>query len=313
MGRGSRRWGRELPPAHSTGARTGVPARYPSFPTSANAIGDNLVMTPIGDNLVMTSSESPSPWFAAVELGARGRYGSALAALERLQESPRWNSLALSTIGSLRRQIGAPSLAHDLKALEHASDDEAESDALVGIAADSVAEGDAFAALAMLSEAYDTAVAGGWRTLTRWHWVSAEALLLAEDATGAREHARLAQESCAQYSRRHAIKSLIIAMAARDPAALARMDEAHRAIQELDLATLAWPLALVVDDVLLDHPENSWSRGQVAAIQSAGRGAVRMIAAELPDSLLPSWTAHPGAARLAATDAAPRRSEGPVA
>ncbi len=242
-------------------------------------------------------------WQAAVDLGARGRYAEAEALARSLVAArDRWSSLALSLIASHRRQVGELNSATrcDADALEAATDAQSRAEAMVGLAADAVASGDADGAAVRLEDAASECAAD-WRTLTRWHWVSAEHALLSGDRVRAVDHARDALAVCAGRSARHEAKSRIIWAAAsgqaRDLPVLSPI------LREGGWVTLEWPLALVA----ADHPDGlppAWR----AQAWEAGRAATYAIEEGLPEGLRGVWRDQPGVLRLR-EQGAPRGGE----
>lgn len=232
-------------------------------------------------------------WQAAVDLGARGRYVEAEALARSLVAArDRWSSLALSLIASHRRQVGELNSATrcDADALEAATDAQSRAEAMVGLAADAVASGDADGAAVRL-EAAASDCAADWRTLTRWHWVSAEHALLSGDRVRAVDHARDALAACAGRSARHEAKSRIIWAAASGQAR--DLPGLSPVLREGGWVTLEWPLALVA----ADHPDavpSAW----LAQAWQAGRGATYVVEEGLPEELRAGWRTHPGVRRL---------------
>lgn len=242
-------------------------------------------------------------WEAAVDLGARGRYAEAEALLTPLVSAARstagdrWRSLALSLLGSHRRQVGDVTSARqcDTEALQAATDAESRAEALIGLAADAVASGDADSAAEWHADAAADA-AEAWRTLTRWHWVGAERALLAGDRSRAEAHARDACAACAGRSARHEAKSRIILAAVSGHAE--DLPAVGRVLRDGGWVTLEWPLALVA----ADHPEglaDSWlADSWLAEAWETGRAATYTIEEGLPEGLREVWRAQPGVRRL---------------
>lgn len=241
-------------------------------------------------------------WADAVELGAQGRYGQAREILESIPDGHRWRSLALSTLASHRRQVGAAEPELDRAALERAVDIESRADALIGLAADGVAAGNVAQAAEHLVEAQALVEAdahlgedGSWRWVTRWYWVSAELALLRGDPVAAGEEARAARRTCAGHSVRHEAKSVLIAMAAGDRFALSQAAVVADVLRRHGWASLQWPLALILEDARsrYDVPEDLWSRARQEAL-----GAIDRITADLPPDLVGAWRSHPGVRRI---------------
>lgn len=239
-------------------------------------------------------------WTDAVELGAQGRYAQAREVLSRIRQSEPAGSLALSTRASHARQVGADGADWDRQALACAADPESTADALIGLAADAVANGDAAEAEQMLGRAAEVIEGTSgldemWRPLTRWHWVSAERALLAGDPATAYIEARAARRSCTGRSIRHETKSAIIAMATGDEFALGRAQTVMDVLRAHRWATLQWPLALVLDDARAQHavPADVLQRAW-----SSAEEAVEFIAGKLPQDLQQDWAHHPGVRRI---------------
>lgn len=232
-------------------------------------------------------------WQAAVDLGARGRYAEAEALARPLVTAhDTWSSLALSLIASHRRQVGdlASAARCDAEALQSATDAQSRAEAMIGLAADAVAAGDAEGAAARLDDAQADGAAD-WRTLTRWHWVSAEHALLSGDRARAVDHARASLATCAGRSARHEAKSGIVLAAASGQAQ--DLPAISPILREGGWVTLEWPLALVA----ADHPDALPAAWLVQAWQ-AGRGATYVVEEALPEGLRASWQGHPGVRRL---------------
>ena len=230
-------------------------------------------------------------WWRAAELGAAGRYRDADACLHLLPPRSPWDSLATSMRASHRRQVGAPARDLDERAVALASTDESLADALVGLAADAVAEGNAADARAPLDQAREPSLTT-WRTACRWHWVSAELALLQGRAEHAAALAREAADVSESHSQRHWAKSMIIAMAAGDSRACARAEPVADLLPERGLVTLQWPLALV----LADREETDAVLCQRMWFDA--RRAVNLIEEQLPDDMRPWWNAHRGVRRI---------------
>jgi hypothetical protein len=250
------------------------------------------------------SLDPVTPWREAVELGAEGRYGAARVVLESIPSSAASYSLALSTLGSHARQVGASGIEWDRAALDCAEDAESRLDAIVGLAADAVVAQDARTAHELLAAAgaeLDRLGDGHWRSLTRWHWVSAETALLEGRMDIAIVESRAARLSCAGRSARHEAKSMIVAMAAGDDFALGQVDAVAQVLSRRGWASLQWPLALVVADAQGGFA--AWTAaagrdGLLSDLINTARRAVERIAADLPVDLNDSWHNHPGVRRL---------------
>lgn len=234
-------------------------------------------------------------WARAVECGALGRYADAESLASPLSSArDRWGSLALSLMASHRRQVGdtGEALRLDTAAWHVACDAESRADALIGLAADAVASGDADRAAACHGEAAADA-AQDWRTLTRWHWVAAEHALLSADTLRATHHAQHALTMCTDTSPRHEAKSRIVLAAASGR--VNDLPEVGAVLGSEGWVTLEWPLALVAadhaDQVPADGLDRAWE---------AGREATYTIEQGLPRGLVTAWRAHPGVLRLRA-------------
>ncbi|WP_028852141.1 hypothetical protein [Thermocrispum municipale] len=207
------------------------------------------------------SGDPEARWLTGVTLGAQGRYAAAYALLEPMRTAADTvlASLACSTIGSHRRQLGGHGEARrwDSTALKLAAQvdaDEAMADALLGLAADALAVGRLAESTSLVSRA-ESRARSQWRTEIRHGWVTAELALAsgrAADAVAPAEAAaRLSREHLAA---RHAAKSdIVLAVAlttAGDPDGRAR----RLAVDALDTATtagwysLCWPAALAAAD-----------------------------------------------------------------
>ena len=247
-------------------------------------------------------------WQEAVELGARGHYTASWATLDRLvAQDPRWSSLAHSARGSHLRQVGDVRAAreHDRQALEAAHDDESRADALIGLAADEVADGDAAAARDFLGQA-SAAAEAGWRTRLRWSWVSAELALLEGDARAAIDAGERALAACADHSSRHTAKSLLIIEAAHgatspEPGGAAIL-RAVPLLRSGGWATLEWPAALIADDLVRAQRASADLLREIDGIRSRGASAVRTVGEGLPEDLRETWLRGPAARRLLSSD-----------
>jgi hypothetical protein len=232
-------------------------------------------------------------WQDAVDRGARGDYAEAAAALGLLGDGEtRWASLALSTLASHHRQVGDPGRAADLdaRALQCATDDESRADALIGLAADAIANHQPEQAASWHQQAATHAL-DSWRTRTRWHWVGAERALLVGDLPGASEHGREAWAACEGRSVRHVAKSRIVFAAASGE--VEALPEVSTVLSGHGWVTLEWPLALVAADHLERLPA-----GWLVEAWARGRAATYSIEGCLPEDRQQAWRAHPGVRRL---------------
>lgn len=178
------------------------------------------------DRDVWSALGSPSSrvrWLAAVTLGGQGHYAAAATVLDQLRHDPDpvIASLALSTRASHHRQLGAHHLARPLDgaALARVRTDDggdpdgidalgARTDALLGLAADSLGAGRLAEARRLLARVDER---GAWRAEVRRGWVAAEIEL----ASG-RAHAavRPAEEAygvaTSRGALRHELKSALV-------------------------------------------------------------------------------------------------------
>lgn len=171
-------------------------------------------------------------WRRAVALGARGYYGRSAAELTRThalgRTDPLLRSLALSTEGSLRRQLGWHRLAGEFDGAAFALVGALESseplaiaarcDALTGLAADALGQGRLALGEQLLGrcatelERSDERV---WRQRLRLMWVSAEISFASGAGTRALELARAGDELARECpSVRHRIKTRLLLAAA---------------------------------------------------------------------------------------------------
>jgi tetratricopeptide (TPR) repeat protein len=211
----------------------------------------DLIDSAFGDRPEFPITEIPpdpeSRWLAAVALGGQGWYARAAALLTELRTGPL-RSLAASTLASHRRQLGGHAAARtlDAVALRSAPDEEARSDALLGLAADALGLGRLTEARRLLDAAEGLR---GWRAEIRIRWVRAEIELGAGNPAAALPHAEEAAELAnASRSVRHRIKSVLIVGAALplgDPAR--KLLTATRAeASERGLLPLVWPCAMLL-------------------------------------------------------------------
>lgn len=250
---------------------------------------------------------------AAVVLGAQGRYAAAAALLEALrrQPDPLLASLAASTLGAHRRQLGGHRQARALDgeafaraAALHSEPDPdgldaagARADALLGLAADNLALGRLTAARRLAARA--AAEDAGWRATVRGGWVGAEIELAAGQGAAAVAPAERAHETAvARGAGRHAVKSGIVLAVAL----LAAGAPDHRNIsdglvgkamataEECELLSLLWPAALVAADLRPGHAEEYRFRAAqvLHAVLRSADPCGRRIAGESP------WVPEPG-------------------
>ncbi|SDF67465.1 hypothetical protein SAMN05216553_102607 [Lentzea fradiae] len=174
---------------------------------------------------VWPALSSPDPklrWLAAVTLGGQGHYAAAATVLDTLRHDPDpvIASLSLSTRASHHRQLGAHHLARALdgEALQRIDStgggdpdgidaSGARTDALLGLAADSLGVGRLVEARRLLARAE----AVSWRSEVRLGWVSAEVELASGDAAAAVGPAGRAHAvATSRKALRHELKSALV-------------------------------------------------------------------------------------------------------
>jgi tetratricopeptide (TPR) repeat protein len=250
-------------------------------------------------------------WLLGVNLGASGRYGSALAALAPLLDDPGdvptrrlFASLAASTSASVHRQLGRHQAARELdeRALELAGEaEEAVFDARLGLAADAVGLADVDTARAELATAA-TLAAGRvdwWRQRVRLNWVRSEIALLGADAdeaiAAAEKAVVLAEESGAP---RHVAKGLLflgVSQLQADQAgeAVGTLRRAATLAESLGCLPLLWPSRAMLGAMLAAD-----SSEKAAKPLSGARSAVLSIAEDLPEDLRQGWLGRPDISAL---------------
>ena len=240
------------------------------------------------------ASTATDLWLRAVAAGGQGRYASALTDLDSLaRASPggTLTSLAFSTRASFLRQLGGHGSARawDGRAWRVAGSDViAQSDALVGLAADALGVGRFALSAQLLSRARDclnegttdTAAyspGGSGRLPVRLAWVSAElAMFTGEGATAVRHADRAAEVASRLYSARHLAKSHVVLAAALcsagDASAARRVaDDALETTENLGLIPLSWALTCLLADIgSATHPPP-----HIAAVRDRLAEAVR--------------------------------------
>ena len=252
-----------------------------------------------------TDELTQAAWLLGVALGAAGRYGPAATVLRplsggRAQEGRArlLASLAASTWASHHRQVGlhVDAAALDARALELAPDDDARFDALLGLAADAVGQGDRDAARTRLAEAEavaDVRRGDRWRPAVRLDWVRAEVALLdgrGDDAVDAAQDAvDVAEEARAP---RHVAKSLLFRGVAEQTggdveAAAATLEQAASMAEQLGALPLVWPARAVLG-------VQRAGRGDGAAPEHLRRAAavVEEIGRHLPEQWADGWAAR---------------------
>lgn len=238
-------------------------------------MGDDLRLAAFGNRpgaSIPVVTDARDRWLAAVVLGGQGRYATASALLAGLLRDPDpvIASLAASTLGSHRRQVGGHEAAKrlDAAALARLSGDGggdrdgidfrgARCDALLGLAADNLGTGRLTAAHRLI-EAADALGDVGWRGQVRLGWVRAEVELAGSRPKAALPHAEAAlRRARAERAARHVAKSEMIVSATL--AACGGVTERIRAkhlaagvadwCAELGLLPLVWPCALLLADL----------------------------------------------------------------
>lgn len=226
-------------------------------------------------------------WLRAVAAGGQGHYAGAhteLSALRRAQPDGPLASLACSTHGSLLRQLGWHQLARgwDGRALALAgSHGEAQSDALVGLAADALGTGRFAASATLLARARVLLDAGPElpeRVPIRVEWVSAELAMATGDGATAVQHAQRGVELAdfAGSCERHRAKSNVVLAAALcssgclDQARVVA-DTGLDTTRRLGLVPLRWALA----SLLVGIGSASHSAVEVQTIKELTADAVR--------------------------------------
>ncbi|SEF31548.1 hypothetical protein SAMN05421837_105787 [Amycolatopsis pretoriensis] len=250
---------------------------------------------------------------AAVVLGAQGRYAAAATLLDglRREKDPVLASLAASTLGAHRRQLGGHRQARAFdgeafaKVVSETTEPDpdgldaagARADALLGLAADNLALGRQRAARRLAARAAEQHA--GWRACVRGGWVGAEIELAAGQGAAAVPHAERAFETAvARGARRHAVKSGIVLAVALGAAggpdhrkiSDGLVGNAMATAEECELLSLLWPAALVMADLRPGHAEEY--RFRVAevlhAVLRSADPCGRRIAGESP------WVPAPG-------------------
>ncbi|MFO7193728.1 MULTISPECIES: hypothetical protein [Thermocrispum] len=269
------------------------------------------------DNRALAAAATADPatrWLAAVTVGAQGRYAAAYALLEPLSVAtdPVLASLACSTIGSHRRQLGGHHAARrwDALAARHAARARSDgvgtdpdgigptgalADALLGLAADALAVGRLAEAAALVDRAAAPA-RGSWRTRVRHAWVSAELVLASGRASAAVAPAERAAALAREHgAARHAVKSDIVLAVALATAGSAGERARRLALQALEATegagwhSLCWPAALAAADASADAGDGrsaAWLRRRAGdhlhRVLRAADAAGRRIAEHSP-------------------------------
>lgn len=170
----------------------------------------------------LSASSSRVRWLAAVVLGGQGHYAAAATVLDALRHDPDpvIASLSLSTRASHLRQVGAHHLARGLDGLALArvrpagggdpdgiDADGARTDALLGLAADSLGAGRLGEARRLLARVETDS----WRSGVRRGWVAAEIELASGHAHAAVAPAEAAYGvATSRKALRHELKSALV-------------------------------------------------------------------------------------------------------
>jgi hypothetical protein len=274
-------------------------------------VSDVLRAAAFGDQpdlAVTTSTHARDRWLAAVVLGGQGRYATAAAILTDLfrDPDPVLASLALSTLGSHRRQVGGHEAARRLDAAalarltdSHGDGDRdgvdllgARSDALLGLAADALGTGRLSTARRLISAA-DGLGDVGWRGQVRLRWVRAEVELASGNPEVALPNAEAAlRRARAAGAARHVAKSEMVLSAAltacggvteRGRAAKLAAGVVDRAI-EYGLLPLVWPCSLLLADLEPDRADDHRRRaaGALHCVLRRADPIARRLAASSP-------------------------------
>ncbi|MEW5811448.1 MAG: hypothetical protein AB1925_18560 [Actinomycetota bacterium] len=240
------------------------------FDEGAAAFGSNPGAWPLA-----TAATPEALWLRAVAAGGQGRYAAADADLDQLLRTRVGGplaSLALSTRGSFRRQLGWHDRARSFDgAAWRLSEGRgvAGADALIGLAADALGVGRFAASERALARAADlVSTAASTRLPIRLAWVSAELAMARGEAT-ALGHAERAVALAAQTpSVRHRIKSLLVRAAARCAsgevdAARADGDRVLAQAAEHCLIPLRWAAAALLTGI----GSAEFSEGQITEIR----------------------------------------------
>ncbi len=230
-------------------------------------------------------------WLRAVVAGGQGRYANAysdLAEVRRHRGAGRLASLAHSTQASFLRQLGWHDRARgwDGRAAAVAGgDQEAMTDALIGLAADALGVRRFASSAAALRRAQGLLDGGAARLGVRLAWVSAELAMATGDGVTAVSHAERARElSAALGSARHRVKSDVVLAAAlctdgRLDRSRTVADGALEAAQRLGLVPLSWALACLLGEI----GSGNHSVDEVVGIRDASADTVRRRGGVLQD------------------------------
>ncbi|ONI73405.1 hypothetical protein ALI144C_46755 [Actinosynnema sp. ALI-1.44] len=281
---------------------------------------DQLRAAAFGDRPDTRVSPGERPrdrWLAAVVLGGQGRYAAASAVLTDLvrHRDPVIASLAASTLGSHRRQVGGHDVARrlDATALARLTDTAADgdcdgidalgarSDALLGLAADALGTGRLTAARRLIAAA-DALGDVGWRGQVRLGWVRAEVELAAGRSSESVPNAEAAlRRALAAGAVRHIAKSGMVLAAALTVrgGVTERIRAKHLASGVVDqaieygLLPLVWPCSLLLADLDPAKADSHRARaaGALHCVLRRSDPIARRLAASspwVPDTLLTS-------------------------
>jgi hypothetical protein len=288
--------------------------RSPGCPRSGVGVffvGEDLRRGAFGDRpdiSVRVPDSATGRWLAAVVLGGQGRYAAASTLLGDLLRHPNpvLASLAASTLGSHRRQVGGHAVARRLDAAalagltggDCAGDRDgvdvlgAKSDALLGLAADALGVGRLSTARRLIAAA-DGLGDVGWRGQVRLRWVRAEIELASGQPDAALPNAEAAlRRAQAAGAARHVAKSEMVLSATltacggiteRIRARKLAAGVVDRAI-EFGLLPLVWPCSLLLADLEPDRAEDHRRRasGALHCVLRRSDPIARRLAASSP-------------------------------
>ncbi len=208
------------------------------------------------------SGAQRATWLLGVCHASVGEYGFAMQELvpigvlaDHPQRASKWAVLASTTMGSVYRQQHSYDRAKqcDQRALA-GCDSDTRFDALIGLAADSVGDGDAQAAEEYWEASHDVSQ-DEWRQVVRLAWVEAEISLMRDNPGRAAAVSSAAVDVCAQMNApRHRAKSLLFAGVAmadlgEDVAAKNLLSESIKLSQDLETAPILSAATEVLDRV----------------------------------------------------------------
>lgn len=253
-------------------------------------------------------------WLLGVCLASAGRFGAALSVLDPLAahdptepQRRMFCALSAATVASIHRQLGRheDGRRHDERALALAdATPEAQFDAMLGLAADSVGLDDAPAATEHLADAARLTEARPewWRQRVRLDWVRAEVALLtdqpAEAVTAAGAAIALAEQSGAP---RHVAKGLLFLGVAQvqvgeETEAAPTLRRAASLAESLGALPLVWPSRAVLAALV-----SGTSPAEAERSMGVARQAIRRILDDLPEELRRDWLERPDVAAVVGT------------